>query len=191
MRFNNSRQRVVRMAGWLLTTIAVSVGCAGPLMTKTIDREARLKERVAIYWEARVAGDLSEVYGLHEPSFRKKVTLTAYAQGRGVSTVFDYDITNVRIEGDKGFVTTRVNYTIAHPGLAKPVEPRWREIEEQWRWVDGEWYLRFRFPMGDPYPDTTWWDPHSTDGASGKDAAAGQPTLDTPAQTSPGSGSAR
>lgn len=180
---NSSRQRVVRMAGWLLAAATVSVGCAGPLTTKTIDREARLRERAAVYWEARVSGDLVETYRLHEPNFRKKVTLTAFSQGRGVSTVFDYEITTVRIEGDVGYVTSRINYTITHPMLAKPVEPRWREIEEQWRWVDGEWYLRFRFPMGDPYPDKAWWDPHSTDKASGNDATTGQPPAATPGQT--------
>lgn len=179
---NSSRQRVVRMAGWLLAAATVSVGCAGPLTTKTIDREARLRERAAVYWEARVSGDLVETYRLHEPNFRKKVTLTAFSQGRGVSTVFDYEITTVRIEGDVGYVTSRINYTITHPMLAKPVEPRWREIEEQWRWVDGEWYRRFRFPMGDPYPDKAWWEPLST-GASGNDAAAGQPPAATPGQT--------
>jgi hypothetical protein len=171
------------MAGWLLAAAAVSVGCVGPLTTRTVGREARLKERAAVYWEARVSGDLVETYRLHEPNFRKKVTLTAFSQGRGVSTIFDYEITTVRIEGDKGFVTTKVNYTITHPMLAKPVEPRWREVEEQWRWVDGEWYRRFRFPMGEPYPDQTWWDPRETDKVGGKDAAVGQPPAATSGQT--------
>ncbi|PWB80189.1 MAG: hypothetical protein C3F08_05010 [Candidatus Methylomirabilota bacterium] len=162
---NNMRwrgRRIGRLAVAALV-LAISYGCAGTgtMTARPVDREARLRERAAAYWEARVAGDLITAYQLHEPNFRKKVTLTAFAQGRGVSTVFDYEITAVRIEGDKGFVTTKVNYTITHPMLAKPVEPRWRDIEEQWRWVNGEWYRRFRFPMGDPYPEQTWWDPSS------------------------------
>lgn len=171
MRFNDMKYRAAWMAGWSLVTAAVILGCAGPLTTQTVDdRETRLKARAAIYWEARVSGDLVETYRLHEPNFRKKVTLTAFSQGRGVSTVFDYEITAVRIEGDRGHVTSRINYTITHPMLAKSVEPRWREIEEQWRWVDGEWYRRFRFPMGDPYPKNTWWEPQPT-GAQDKDTA--------------------
>ena len=154
--------RAVRVFGGLLITLAVAVGCAAPQQQpearKAVDPEARLVERVKAYWETRVKGDLIETYRFHEPNFRKKVTLTAFAQGRGASTILDYEVKSVRIEDAKGFVAMRLYYTIIHPRLAKPVEPRWQEVEEQWRLVDGEWYRRFRFPVGDPYPDHTAWD---------------------------------
>ncbi len=142
----------------LLLLLAVAAGCAAPRVQKSADPQARLVERAKEYWEARVRGDLIETYRFHEPNFRKKVTLTAFLQGRGVTTVLDYEIKGVKIEGIKGFVTMRIYFTINHPLLVKPVEPRWDEVEEQWRWVDGEWYRRFRFPVGDPYPESAGWD---------------------------------
>ncbi len=143
---------------WLLLLLAVAAGCAAPRVQKSADPQARLVERAKEYWDARVKGDVIETYRLHEPNFRKLVTFTAFSQGRGVTTIFDYEIKSVRIEGIKGFVTMRIYHTINHPLLVKPVEPRWAEVEEQWRLVDGEWYHRFRFPVGDPYPEPAGWD---------------------------------
>lgn len=153
---------------WLLLLLAVAAGCAEPRVQKTTDPQARLIERAKAYWDARIRGDLVETYRFHEPNFRKKVTLTAFLVGRGVTTVLDYEVKDVRVEGVKGFVTMRVYHTITHHRLVKPVEPRWSEIDEQWRLVDGEWYRRFRFPIGDPYPEETGWDLPSAE-------AAGQP----------------
>ena len=158
---------------WLLLVLAVAAGCAGPGVQKTTDPQARLVERAKAYWDARIRGDLVETYRFHEPNFRKKVTLTAFAVGRGVTTVLDYEIKGAKIEGVKGFVTVRIYHTITHPRLVKPVDPRWVEVEEQWRLVDGEWYRRFRFPVGDPYPETTGWDQSSPE-------AAGQPAPPAP-----------
>lgn len=155
-----STEMMVRMLRgmWLLLLLAVGAGCAAPRVQKSADPQARLVERAQEYWDARVKGDLMVTYRLHEPNFRKLVTFTAFSQGRGVTTILDYEVKKVRIEGIKGSVTTRVYYTITHPQLIKPVEPRWREIEEQWRLVDGEWYRRFIFPVGDPYPEPAPWD---------------------------------
>ena len=144
-----------------LLGLAIAVGCAAPQVQKSVDPQARLIERVKGYWDARIKGALIETYRFHEPKFRNAVTLTAFLQGRGATTVLDYEVKDVRIDGNKGLVTTRAHYTIVHPRLVKPVEPRWGEIEEQWRWVDGEWYRRYRFAVGDPYPERDPWDPPS------------------------------
>ncbi len=157
---------------WLVPLLAIAAGCAGARVQKSADPQARLIERAKEYWEARVKGDLVETYRLHEPNFRKMVTLTAFNQGRGVTTVLDYEITSVRIRGTKGFVTVRVYHTITHPQLVKPVDPRWMEADEQWRLVDGEWYRRFRFPIGDPYPEQMQWDPPSAEAAGEPSAPA-------------------
>jgi hypothetical protein len=147
-----------RGCGGLLFLLALVIvtGCAGPQALATHDPVRRLKERATQYWDARVRGDVVEAYRLHSPAFREAVTLSAFAQGRGVTTVFEHEIKDVRLDGDEGVVPVRFNYTVVHPMLAKPVEPRWSETEEQWVRIDGEWYRKFRFPVGEPYPDTPW-----------------------------------
>lgn len=140
----------------LLLVAVLLAGCAGTQAVATPDPALRLKERVAQYWEARVKGDLFATYTLHEPAFRRAVTLTAFLQGRGVSPVLEYEILGERIEEELGLVKVKVKTTVTHPKLVKPVEPFWSEFEEQWARVDGEWYRKFRFPVGEPYPDVDW-----------------------------------
>jgi len=142
--------------GWLLLVLAIMAGCAGPQAAATRDPVQRLKERAAQYWDARVKGDLLTTYLLHEPAFQRAVTLTAFLQGRGVTHIYDYEIADQKIEGDLGIVKTKVKWSVTHPALVKPVEPKWSDFEEQWKKVDGEWYRKFRFPVGDPYPPVDW-----------------------------------
>ncbi len=150
--------RAARALCWMLAFVLLGA-CAGPQAAKRVDPEARLVDRAKAYWESRIKGDLLENYRFHEPNFRKLVTFTAFSQGRGVTTILDYEVKGVKIDGTTGVVSTRYYFTLTHPLLVKPVTPRWDEIEEQWRWVDGEWYRRYRFPVGEPYPERAVWDP--------------------------------
>ena len=100
--------------------------------------------------------DLLAAYQLHEPAFRRAVTFTAFAQGRGATPILAYEILDERIDGDMAFVQVKKLSTIKHQQLIKPVQPRWTESEERWVRVDGAWYRRFRFPIGDPYPSVDW-----------------------------------
>ena len=140
----------------LLLVLVLLAGCAGMRAMPTRDPALRLRERVGQYWDARVKGDLLATYTLHEPAFRRAVTLTAFLQGRGVTTVLEHEILGERIEGDLGIVKVKVNSTVRHRKLVKPVEPFWAEFEEQWVHVEGEWYRKFRFPVGEPYPAVDW-----------------------------------
>lgn len=141
---------------WLLLALLILAGCAGPQAAVTPDPEARLKQRATQYWDARVSGDLLATYMLHEPAFRRAVTLTAFLQGRGVTHVLDYELMGQTIQGPLGIVKSKIKWSITHPMLVKPVEPKWSEFEEQWVRVEGEWYRKFRFPVGDPYPQINW-----------------------------------
>jgi hypothetical protein len=122
----------------------------------TLDPEARLRARATQYWDARVRGDLVETYQLHEPAFRRAVTLTAFAQGRGVTTVLEYAVLGQEIQSDLAVVRMKIRSSFRHPKMVKPVEPKWAEFEEQWIRIDGDWYRKFRFPVGDPYPPMNW-----------------------------------
>jgi hypothetical protein len=147
---------VAGLQGALLFAVALLAGCAGTQAVATPDPTQRLKERVGQYWDARVNGDQLAAYTLHEPSFRRAVPLTGFLQGRGTTRVLEYEVVGARIEGDLGIVTVKVKSTVVHPKLIKPVEPQWQEWEEQWARVDGEWYRKFRFPVGEPYRAVDW-----------------------------------
>lgn len=122
------------------------------------DPATRLGERVAQYWDARVRGDLLETYAVHEPAFRRAVTLTAFLQGRGSVPITEYAVLNEQIEGRLAYVKMKVKSGLNHQAATKPVEPRWVEFHEQWVWVEGDWYRKYRFPVGDPYPAAVDWD---------------------------------
>lgn len=145
--------------------LAFLVGCAGTQAVAVRDPALRLRERAGQYWDARVKGDLLATYTLHEPAFRRAVTLTAFAQGRGAAKALTYEILDERIDGDLGIVKVKVHVVFRHPKLVKPVDPEWKEFEEQWAQVDGEWYRKYRFPVGDPYPAVNW-DEIATEGSS-------------------------
>jgi hypothetical protein len=121
-----------------------------------LDPEMRLRARAAQYWDARAHGDLVETYQLHEPAFRRAVTLTAFAQGRGVTTVHEHAILGQEIQGNLAVVRMKIRSSFRHAKMIKPVEPKWDEFEEQWVRVGDEWYRKFRFPVGDPYPPVNW-----------------------------------
>lgn len=150
------RRSVTDGARSLLLVMIVLAGCAGVQPVAARDPELRLRERAAQYWDARLKGDLLTTYTVHEPAFRRAVTLTAFLQGRGLTPVLAYEILGERIEGDLGIVKIKMQSTITHPRLVRPAKPSWSEFEEQWVRVDGEWYRKFRFPTGEPYQDVNW-----------------------------------
>lgn len=148
------RTITVGLPGLLLTLLLV--GCTGPQRLTVAAPDESLRERVTQYWEARMWGDLLATYQLHEPAFRRAVTFAAFSQGRGATPTLAYEILDERIEGDVAFVKVKIQSTIKHSQLVKPVSPRWAESEEQWIRVEEVWYRKFRFPIGDPYPLVDW-----------------------------------
>lgn len=145
----------------LILILAGGAGCGGAGRAdigriRADDPILHLKDRVAEYWEARIQGDLVKTYMLHEPAYRRAVTLTGFSQGRGATPIFDYEIQDVEFKGTLAIVKMKIRSSVVHPMLVKPVEPRWSEFEEQWVQVDGQWYRKFRFPVGDPYRPVDW-----------------------------------
>lgn len=146
---------IAPLLGALLVVVLLA-GCAGVQTMVPVDPAERLKVRVAQYWDARVRGDILETYRLHEPAFRRAVSLTAFLQGRGVVTTIEYQIVGEEIRDDLAIVRMKVHSSFMHPKMIRPTEPSWSEFEEQWVRAAGDWYRRFRFPVGDPYPPVNW-----------------------------------
>lgn len=115
-----------------------------------------LKERARQYWQARTKKDLVATYDLHEPGYKRVVTLTGFLQGAGVSQVLAFEVLGARIEGSLGIVQVKFQAVSKHPMFKKPAEPVWHEVEEQWILVNREWFRKFRFSSADPYPPVDW-----------------------------------
>lgn len=149
----------LRLLGPLCRSMLVMLllaGCAAVQAKAPSDPVERLRGRVEQYWDARMKGDQLETYQLHEPVFRRAVSLTAFLQNRGVYTTLEYQVVGQEIKDKLATVRMRTKSSLMHPKMIRPTEPSWSEFEEQWVNVEGEWYRKFRFPIGDPYPPVDW-----------------------------------
>lgn len=163
-------RQVVMARGWRVLLLApLFVGCAVMQTQGSVDPAGRLRERASQYWDARIKGDLTTAYTTHEPAFRRAISLQTFAPSMGVTRILAYQIGEVRIEGDLGFVRMKMRGVSAFAPSGKQTDLNWQEIEERWVRVEGEWYRRFRFPSKDPYPPVNW-----------NDVTIGLPTITSP-----------
>lgn len=132
-----------------LAALAVSA-CAGQDLRQAVQNpDERLMERVRQYWEARVRDDIVEQYSLEEPWMRERVSLTAYARGKGATKILEYEIKEVEVKSQDAMAKLHLKYKILLPKLAHlPLQEM--DIEQSWVWVGDEWYLRYRSAVGPP-----------------------------------------
>lgn len=130
-----------------LAALAVSA-CAGQDLKQAVQNpDERLMERVRQYWEARVRDDIVEQYSLEEPWMRERVSLTAYARGKGATKILEYEIKGVEGKSPDAVAKLHLKYKIMFSKLAHlPLQEV--DIEQSWVWVDGEWYLQYRSAVG-------------------------------------------
>lgn len=132
-----------------LVALAVSA-CAGQGLKQAVQNpDERLRERVRQYWEARVRDDIVEQYSLEEPWMRERVSLTAYARGKGATKILEYEIKGAEVKSPDAVAKLHLKYKILFQKLAHlPLQEM--DIEQRWVWVDGEWYLQYRSAVGPP-----------------------------------------
>lgn len=132
-----------------LAVLAVSA-CAGQGLRQAVQNpDERLRERVRQYWEARVRDDIVEQYSLEEPWIRERVSLTAYARGKGATKILEYEIKGVEVKASDAVVTLHLKYKIMISKLAHlPLQEV--DTEQHWVWVGDEWFLRYRPAVGPP-----------------------------------------
>ena len=109
--------------------------------------EAYLRQRVAAFWKAMVDGDYAATYQFQDPFFRARNTSIAYQYRMGRIQYHGYSIDDVRIEGPRATVKSKVKAeikpfrastgkTVVRPETEVPVTATWL-------WIDGDWYREF------------------------------------------------
>jgi len=141
------RPDLVRSWGGVLLVLVIACslfGCAAataPLSTQS--PEERLAERARAYWEARKRRDLVAQYSFEQPFYRERVSLTAFAQGRGATVVRAYEIKAIKVKEDAGLVSLRVTYRPHHPRLRGQSDST-LDTDQPWVHVEREWYLSYK-----------------------------------------------
>ena len=112
------------------------------------ESEAALRERVARWWDARMASERRTMYDLYSSEYRGA---TSYEDFIGESAVrhrtpiFSHEILEVRIEGDRAWVM--LGYRIM-PRPGPVIDSR---LEDEWVREAGGWFKVHKPPMS-PFP---------------------------------------
>jgi hypothetical protein len=98
-----------------------------------------LRERVATFWAARLAGDPKAQWELLEPRGRGRLTMQEYASGRGAVRYIAYQVEDATVKGYFAVVKVRL--------MVQPILPSGRRVpvqttvaEDYWVRIGGVWY---------------------------------------------------
>jgi hypothetical protein len=101
-----------------------------------------LRERVAAFWAARLAGDSKVQWDLLEPRGRGRLTMQEYASDRGAVRYLAYQVEDATVTGYFAVVKVRL--------MLQPILPSARRVgvqttiaEDRWVKIRGVWYRRF------------------------------------------------
>jgi hypothetical protein len=100
-----------------------------------------LRDRVATFWAARLAGDPKAQWELLEPRGRGRMTPQEYTANRGAIRFLAYQVENATVDGYFAVVKVRVMF--------QPILPSGRRVgvqtslaEDFWVRIGGVWYRR-------------------------------------------------
>ena len=145
------KRRDVACTALLFAGVMAWTGCQAvpaPPLEKTISHaapaapvspEVALRDRVTIFWEARLKGDVARQYEFLEPAVKERVPLTAYVRSRGALDYRSYQVQSIHIVGEKGWVKVKSTYKLRVPRLAG-FGPWDQEAFEVWALEDGVWH---------------------------------------------------
>lgn len=118
--------------------------------------EARLRERVAEYADARRKGDVDALFRLVVPSEAETVGLDAFRRfyRQDLTRLHGVTVLAVQLDADKGRATTEldVDYELLRENLpanfARNLQTQGGALRQQgkvmldWLWSDGDWHFR-------------------------------------------------
>lgn len=109
--------------------------------------EARLRERVADYWQAMQDEDWVTTYAINDPFFRAKMPFTAYRSSRDLIKYHSYEFLELKREGNIAQVRGRFEASIPE-FMLKGGQPYSRDRQpyektETWLFVDGDWHREY------------------------------------------------
>lgn len=117
--------------------------------------EEALRQRVDASWRSMLAMDFKDTYGMLDPFFRAKVDILTYFKLLGKITYSSYEIVDVRINGWRAEVDTKVKVTIppfrASTGEMISRPEKELTVTQVWLWLDDNWYREFYDVAGEKY----------------------------------------
>lgn len=139
------------LAGLALATLAVMAPGAAAQGTSTPAPAAAdpsadvevLRQRVAQFYAARLAGDVRGQWELLEPRVRARMTPEEFAADAGQARYLGYKVEDAAIRGPFAAVRVRVLILVALPTQARGVRhvpPQVSMAQEQWIKLGGVWY---------------------------------------------------
>jgi hypothetical protein len=136
--------RVVVTAGLIMLSVVAwatpgrSQGTSTDPPGSSKDVEA-LRERVAAFWAARLAGDSKAQWELLEPRGRGRLTMQEYGSNRGAVRYVAYQVEDAAITGYFAVVKVRVMFQPILPS-ARRVGVQTALAEDRWIRIRGVWY---------------------------------------------------
>jgi hypothetical protein len=100
-----------------------------------------LRERVAAFWAARVAGNYTAQWELHEPRARGRMTPGEYTVQRGVLKYLAYQVEDASVNGYFSIVRVRVLVQPLLPTASpRALAPAALLVQDRWVKIGGTWY---------------------------------------------------
>jgi hypothetical protein len=142
-RRNLTRSAAAALLSLSLLTWAGSVASQGTsgAPTASADDVQVLRDRVATFWAARLAGDPSAQWGLLEPRGRNRLSAQEYGGNRNAVRYLAYQVEDAAVDGYFAVVKVRLMF--------QPILPSGRRVgvqsslaEDYWIRIGGTWYRR-------------------------------------------------
>lgn len=134
MTYRNFATVRAKLAASLLTVLLTACATTAP-----VSPEAAVKARATARWQALVAGNYKDAYGLITPSYRAVTPLDKYRASFGGAVAWTgAEVVGVTCEAEKCTARVRVDASPADPRFGKTLSTH---VDETWLLDDGQWWL--------------------------------------------------
>ena len=140
----------------IIFTIAACADIPKKSMVEDEGSEAKialLRERVNEFWSAFVKEDYEKLFFFYDTFFQAQTNKYTFIGNLGRIKYNSYEIKDVRVEGNIGFATLDVIYSIPKAKFKVrefSQEPKLAKFEEKWLFIGDKWYKEYKDPEGDP-----------------------------------------
>jgi hypothetical protein len=119
--------------------VAGSPPASGDPASGDIDR---LRERAALFWAARLAGDTKAQWELLEPRGRNRMTPAEFAPPPGVVKHLAFQVEDATVDGYFATVNVRLLVQITPPAVQRQqrVQTSSHLVSDKWVRIGGVWY---------------------------------------------------
>jgi len=114
------------------------------------EKTALLRERADNFWSALSNEEYEKVYYLYDPFFRSVTDINSYYGTMGKVKYHNFNITDVKVEGNVGFITIDVVYSLPKVKMRIQefeVPPTEGAFTEKWLYIYDNWYKEFYIHM--------------------------------------------